>query len=60
MLVFNKRNYVILILPNIGNGYVHIGAGEASADVPEGEEDKAKDDDAVAEGIAISLDPLFL
>ncbi|XP_024891438.1 DEAD-box ATP-dependent RNA helicase 27-like, partial [Temnothorax curvispinosus] len=25
------------------------GAGEASADVPEGEEEKAKDDDAVAE-----------
>jgi len=31
--------------------YICIGAGEASADVPEGEEDKAKDDDAVAEGI---------
>lgn len=32
-------------------GYFHVGAGEASADVPEGEENKVKDDDAIAEGI---------
>lgn len=40
---------------NIDNGNVYTGAGEASADVPEGEEDKAKDDDAVAEGIVSNL-----
>lgn len=32
-------------------GCLLIGAGEASADVPEGEEDKVKEDEAVAEGI---------
>lgn len=32
------------------NSKEFLGAGEASADVPEGEEDKAKDDD-VTEGI---------
>lgn len=30
--------------------YPCTGAGEASADVPDGEEDKAKDDNAVGEG----------
>lgn len=29
---------------------IFIGAGEASADVPEGEEDKAKEDNTVGEG----------
>lgn len=32
------------------NRYFILGAGEASADVPEGEDDKTKDDDTVAEG----------
>lgn len=44
----------------IDNGYLCTGAGEASADVPEGEEDKAKDDNAVAEGIANSFQFLYI